>query len=290
MKKYQIIFFSITLIVSMQTKPSSSSSSSSDNEHEAYMTQDQYGNHVLVDPEAAAFIAGVAELNKQIRIKHDVDCIKPHMRAQDVPLLMQEDRMEDIHLAAKAGDIPALTQALTAQGVTVNLPTNVLQYTPLHFASRFGHLDAVKFLLGRGATKTAQSKTGSTPLHLAARHYHDTVVEELATEASTTDAVDNNLNTALHGAAIGLDAVTIAKLCARNAQFLPNGNQQTPLDVARQSLTMTQQPGFNPAALPKSFDPAKSMQLLLAQSQKGAPACSSSSSSSSAPGGPVAKK
>ena len=38
--------------------------------------------------------------------------------------------------------------------------------TPLHHAARFGHLDAVKWLLEHGANVNAIAYNGFTPLHL----------------------------------------------------------------------------------------------------------------------------
>ena len=44
--------------------------------------------------------------------------------------------------------------------------------TPLHFASREGHVAIAKFLVENGADVSAQSKDGHTPLYLALQKGH----------------------------------------------------------------------------------------------------------------------
>jgi len=46
--------------------------------------------------------------------------------------------------------------------------TNNTRHTPLHIASEHGNLEAVKILLGHGASDNAQNRDFQTPMHLAA--------------------------------------------------------------------------------------------------------------------------
>ncbi|KAG5189171.1 ankyrin repeat-containing domain protein [Tribonema minus] len=72
------------------------------------------------------------------------------------------------HVAAKGGDT-ALLQLFLDRGGKVNLK-DVDAFTPLHFASNFGHSDTCEFLMQHGANVDARSRFRSVPLHFAAEH------------------------------------------------------------------------------------------------------------------------
>ncbi|GIL77977.1 hypothetical protein Vretifemale_7433 [Volvox reticuliferus] len=76
-------------------------------------------------------------------------------------------------------------------------------YTPLHYAARGGHLDAVELLLQKGANPNAATRgMGATPLHRAAMQGHFFVVERLLAAGADARAVDCDLETPLHKAAV----------------------------------------------------------------------------------------
>jgi ankyrin repeat protein len=52
-------------------------------------------------------------------------------------------------------------------------------WTPLHFAVRWGHLEIVKFLVESGADKEAKNMKGHTPLQLAQQHGNTSIVDFL---------------------------------------------------------------------------------------------------------------
>ena len=70
----------------------------------------------------------------------------------------------EIHDAAKAGDVAAITAALDA-GAAIDEMDGFA--TPLYHAVNRQHLDAAKLLLARGANVNAQTKTGGAPLMAA---------------------------------------------------------------------------------------------------------------------------
>ena len=51
------------------------------------------------------------------------------------------------------------------------------QFSPLHWASKGGHLKIVEMLISRGARVHTTNMGDDTPLHLAAAHGHRDVVQ-----------------------------------------------------------------------------------------------------------------
>lgn len=154
MKNFKFIFLAIALNLSVQIMPSSEQKT--DDYPDAYVTEDAAGNLILVDPTSAAFFSAIDAHNKLMRQQNMIANITPHVRAQDVPLLSQEDTLADIHIAAKLGFSKELRQETEKEGASIDLPTPQLRYTPLHFAARYGHLDAVNLLLSKKANSLAK--------------------------------------------------------------------------------------------------------------------------------------
>ncbi len=112
-------------------------------------------------------------------------------RGSDVP---------DVFIAAASGKVARLKELLDRDlklvkaakagswSGLVSLSEETEKWTPLHLASRMGHVDAVKLLLARKAPVMAADKHGVTPLHLAAEHGHAGIVRLLLAERALVDA------------------------------------------------------------------------------------------------------
>ncbi|GIL77976.1 hypothetical protein Vretimale_7377 [Volvox reticuliferus] len=106
--------------------------------------------------------------------------------------------------AAQDGDVAKLRRILQRNPTAVgNDGASGGSYTPLHYAARGGHLDAVELLLQKGANPNAATRgMGATPLHRAAMQGHFFVVERLLAAGADARAVDCDLETPLHKAAV----------------------------------------------------------------------------------------
>jgi ankyrin repeat protein len=95
----------------------------------------------------------------------------------------------DVFAAAATGRVDDLRR--TVNGATIN-SFAYDGWTPLHLASFFGHVDAVRALLESGADVRAVSRNslGNTPLHAAAAGRHDEVARLLLTHGADAHAVD----------------------------------------------------------------------------------------------------
>jgi ankyrin repeat protein len=118
----------------------------------------------------------------------------------------------DLHKAAREGDADRVRELLDA-GADVNVRNadkQRLQYTPLHWATYYGHLEIAAILISRGADLDAEAPTYSTPLYLAAEQGHPKVVEFLISKGAEVNVKSNKWGyTPLHRAA--WESVTMRK-------------------------------------------------------------------------------
>jgi ankyrin repeat protein len=99
----------------------------------------------------------------------------------------------DLHKAAREGDADRVRELLDA-GADVNVRNadkQRLQYTPLHWATYYGHLEIAAILISRGADLDAEDPTYSTPLYLAAEQGHPKVVEFLISKGAEVNVKSN---------------------------------------------------------------------------------------------------
>ena len=112
----------------------------------------------------------------------------------------------DLHKAAREGDADRVRELLDA-GADVNVRNadkQRLQYTPLHWAAYYGHLEIAEILISRGADLDAEDPDYSTPLYLAAEEGHPKVVEFLISKGAEVNVKSSRWGyTPLHRAAWG---------------------------------------------------------------------------------------
>jgi ankyrin repeat protein len=85
--------------------------------------------------------------------------------SQDVDSRRFEDEWTPLHAASAFGHVE-VARALIDHGADVTARA-IDGHTPLHEASGKGHIDVVRFLVEHGADVTARNKHGNTPLHMA---------------------------------------------------------------------------------------------------------------------------
>lgn len=84
-----------------------------------------------------------------------------------------------------------------SQGAIVDAIGGDLQATPLHWATRQGHLDSVVLLMRHGADPTLMDSEGSTCIHQAAQFGHTRIVAYLIAKGINVNLQDRNGMTAL---------------------------------------------------------------------------------------------
>eukprot|EP00928_Gymnodinium_smaydae_P037783 TRINITY_DN26188_c0_g3_i1.p1 TRINITY_DN26188_c0_g3~~TRINITY_DN26188_c0_g3_i1.p1 ORF type:complete len:756 (+),score=152.95 TRINITY_DN26188_c0_g3_i1:60-2270(+) len=113
------------------------------------------------------------------------------------------------HVAARRGDLAALTSALDSDGIA-GLPAfpagiGILKggELPLTVAASFGHAAAVDLLLARRADANARRSDGGTAAMEAARRGDVAIIQRLVTAGADLAAIDKDGATSLHHACKG---------------------------------------------------------------------------------------
>lgn len=109
-----------------------------------------------------------------------------------------ESLKEAFYFAIIKGDISQV-ESLLQNGIDPNIRDEYGD-TPLHVASRWGHVEIVKLLLNYGADPYSENVYGNTPLHIAAFEGKAKVIEEFLIRGIDPDIRNNNGNTPLHEA------------------------------------------------------------------------------------------
>ena len=112
--------------------------------------------------------------------------------------------------------------------------------TLLHYASQFGNVDAVEYLLGRGACIEIKNSYEERALHLAAENGKSDVVKLLLEHGAKIEMIDKNCWTALHYAANGGHS-SIVKILIDNGADINAKDYcgRTPLRLAELSGSMS---------------------------------------------------
>lgn len=141
-------------------------------------------------------------------------------------------QVDDIHETARSGDIERLRVLLEQDSALVDARDEE-RHTPLHSAAMAGQLDAVIFLLERGADPDARNTADQSPLLYAAYGNHADIVEALIERGAAIDYRDTrNLSPLLFAARQG-SAEVVRLLVEKGAAFdEPGFRGRTPLHLA----------------------------------------------------------
>mmetsp|Transcript_22627 Transcript_22627/g.31546 ORF Transcript_22627/g.31546 Transcript_22627/m.31546 type:complete len:172 (+) Transcript_22627:295-810(+) len=118
--------------------------------------------------------------------------------------LEEVEFMRSACAAAQRGHLKKLEHMIERHPEVVNSDggLNTSGYTPLHYASREGHVNIVRLLLNSGVQVDASTRAGSaTPLHRAAFTGHSDVLVLLLQHGANAALQDSDGETALHKAA-----------------------------------------------------------------------------------------
>ena len=151
--------------------------------------------------------------------------------SQDVHSRGFTDNATPLHLASKHGHVKA-ARMLLEHGADVTAQ-NKDGETPLHLASQKGQVEVARMLIERGADVTAQNKDGETPLHLASRKGQVEVARMLIERGADVTAQNKDGETPLH-LALRKGQVEVARmLIERGADVTAqNKDGETPLHLA----------------------------------------------------------
>jgi ankyrin repeat protein len=108
-------------------------------------------------------------------------------------------------------------------------------WAPLHFASRYGHVDMARLLLGHGVDPNIQRDDLWSPLHLASANGHLNVAELLVQHGASVDIANDRQETPLYQA-VWNGKIDIARLLIDHGADLhsTDSDGQTPLHAASQ--------------------------------------------------------
>jgi ankyrin repeat protein len=130
----------------------------------------------------------------------------------------QGDGMTALHWAADRGDA-ALAKILLRARANTAVRTRVGEYTPLHIASRKGHVEVVTALLAAAAPVDAPTSSGATALHLASAAGSVPIVSALLDHQANIEAREREWGqTPLMFAASADRADVVNVLLARGAK------------------------------------------------------------------------
>lgn len=171
-------------------------------------------------------------------------------------------KSQDIFEAAANGDVESI-QAFKILGQDINQKNtswDSFGETPLHFAVMNGQVEAVKYLITRGANVNAQENSGTTSLHHAVSIYPhgskkelvdnmNVIVGLLLDNGADLTLADNQGNLPLHKAVSSHNIAAIKTLIAKGANTdIKNKAGETPLSLAQKTnkpeLINTLKPGL----------------------------------------------
>jgi ankyrin repeat protein len=127
---------------------------------------------------------------------HDIAKILAIEHPQDVVFQSVDDGSSPLHLASRGGHVD-LARMLVERGADVSAQDQDGS-TALHLACRKGHVELAQMLLKNGADVSAQDRDGSTVLHFVSRYGHMDLARILIERGTEVAAQDLDGSTALH--------------------------------------------------------------------------------------------
>ena len=114
--------------------------------------------------------------------------------------LRDKKSMTPIGYACKYGHLEAV-KVLIEYKAKMNVGCGANRLTPLGFASSYGYYDLCEWLIEKKARVLGKDKFKRTPLIMAVRNGHTKIASLLLQNGSEWDHTDSSMNTALHYAA-----------------------------------------------------------------------------------------
>ena len=148
---------------------------------------------------------------------------------------------KELYEAAERGDVKGMEAALMKDATAINWPNpSYLACTPLHLAVEYGHKEAVKYLLSKGADPNKQNVVGSGSLHFVSvsgdeqRDLQAALANMLMQAGANVNLADGSGWTPLHWAAYYGHVDVVQALMSSGADIsFENDEGHTPLYVAR---------------------------------------------------------
>lgn len=106
--------------------------------------------------------------------------VRPGPSEEQMMSAMDDNSQTPLHLASRNGHV-GVARALVEAGANREVHTNE-GFTPLHLAAQEGHKAVVEMLIEAGANMRCRSSTGMSPLHSAVAGGHEEVVRALVQE------------------------------------------------------------------------------------------------------------
>ena len=97
---------------------------------------------------------------------------------------------DPIYVAAREGNLEEIRRLLKS-GTDVNITSEYLGRTALHWAVQSKHKDVVELLISSGASIDVKAKDNRTPLHFAAEHGPKDIAELLIEGGADIEAAGN---------------------------------------------------------------------------------------------------
>jgi len=142
-----------------------------------------------------------------------------------------EYQFTPLHWACRYGHMEK-AMALIDMGADIDA-RDMKKHTPLHWACIDGHVEVAAALMDRGADIHAKDEYKMTPLHLACKYSHIKVAAALMDRGADIDTRDMKKHTPLHWACIHGHVEVAAALMDRGADIdTEDVDQYTPLRLA----------------------------------------------------------